>query len=85
MSADVTKNAHTEVVVVIGAGAIGQVIARRIGVAKTVLLADINEDAAKKQDELNSPAGEAYQRMIQASASGRVGTPDEISVPPPLS
>jgi NAD(P)-dependent dehydrogenase (short-subunit alcohol dehydrogenase family) len=29
-------------------------------------------------DELNSPAGEAYQRMIKASASGRVGTPDEI-------
>jgi NAD(P)-dependent dehydrogenase (short-subunit alcohol dehydrogenase family) len=30
------------------------------------------------QDELNSPAGAAYQRMIQASAAGRVGTPDEI-------
>lgn len=29
-------------------------------------------------DELNSAAGEAYQRMIKASASGRVGTPDEI-------
>jgi NAD(P)-dependent dehydrogenase (short-subunit alcohol dehydrogenase family) len=29
-------------------------------------------------DELNSPAGEAYQRMIRASAAGRVGTPDEI-------
>jgi NAD(P)-dependent dehydrogenase (short-subunit alcohol dehydrogenase family) len=30
------------------------------------------------QDELNSPAGEGYQRMIRASAAGRVGTPDEI-------
>jgi NAD(P)-dependent dehydrogenase (short-subunit alcohol dehydrogenase family) len=29
-------------------------------------------------DELNSPAGEAYQRMIKASAAGRVGTPDEV-------
>jgi NAD(P)-dependent dehydrogenase (short-subunit alcohol dehydrogenase family) len=29
-------------------------------------------------DELNSPAGAAYQRMIKASAAGRVGTPDEI-------
>lgn len=29
-------------------------------------------------DELNSAAGEAYQRMIKASAAGRVGTPDEI-------
>jgi NAD(P)-dependent dehydrogenase (short-subunit alcohol dehydrogenase family) len=31
-------------------------------------------------DELNSAAGEAYQRMINASAAGRVGTPDEIGV-----
>jgi NAD(P)-dependent dehydrogenase (short-subunit alcohol dehydrogenase family) len=30
-------------------------------------------------DELSSPAGEAYQRMIQASAAGRVGTPDEVA------
>jgi NAD(P)-dependent dehydrogenase (short-subunit alcohol dehydrogenase family) len=29
-------------------------------------------------DELNSAAGEGYQRMIKASAAGRVGTPDEI-------
>ena len=29
-------------------------------------------------DELNSPAGENYQRMIKASAAGRVGTPDAI-------
>jgi NAD(P)-dependent dehydrogenase (short-subunit alcohol dehydrogenase family) len=30
-------------------------------------------------DELNSDSGEAYQRMIQASAAGRVGTPDEVA------
>ena len=47
MSAEVAKNADTEIVVVIGAGAIGQAIARRVGVAKTVLLADINQDAAE--------------------------------------
>jgi hypothetical protein len=29
-------------------------------------------------DELNGPGGEGYQRMIKASAAGRVGTPDEI-------
>jgi phosphoglycerate dehydrogenase-like enzyme len=39
MSADAAPNASTEVVVVIGAGAIGQAIARRIGAAKTLLLA----------------------------------------------
>ena len=32
----------------------------------------------RAMDELNSPAGDAYQRMIKASAAGRVGTPDEI-------
>ncbi|MFS0702570.1 SDR family oxidoreductase [Cellulomonas sp. 179-A 4D5 NHS] len=30
-------------------------------------------------DELRSAAGEAYQRMIAASAAGRVGTPDEVA------
>jgi malate/lactate dehydrogenase len=35
-----------ELVVIIGAGSIGQAIARRIGVGKTILLADLNEDAA---------------------------------------
>jgi NAD(P)-dependent dehydrogenase (short-subunit alcohol dehydrogenase family) len=48
MSSDGARNERTEVVVVIGAGAIGQAIARRIGVAKMIVLADINEDAARK-------------------------------------
>ena len=30
------------------------------------------------RDELNGPGGEGYQQMIRASASGRVGTPDEV-------
>ena len=30
-------------------------------------------------DELNSPAGEGYQRMIKTCAAGRVRTPDEIA------
>src|SRR5690349_6830883 len=57
MAADVSKNGGAEVVVVIGAGAIGQAIARRIGVARTVLLADINENAAKNAAALLSGAG----------------------------
>jgi threonine dehydrogenase-like Zn-dependent dehydrogenase len=35
-----------ELVVVIGAGSMGQAIVRRIGVGKTILLADLNKDAA---------------------------------------
>jgi NAD(P)-dependent dehydrogenase (short-subunit alcohol dehydrogenase family) len=29
-------------------------------------------------DELNGPGSEGYQKMIKASAAGRVGTPDEV-------
>jgi predicted dinucleotide-binding enzyme len=36
----------TEVIVVIGAGSIGQAIARRIGSGRHVLLADLREDNA---------------------------------------
>ena len=41
-----TVPATPELVVVIGAGSMGQAIARRIGVGKTILLADLNEKAA---------------------------------------
>ena len=41
------RTEEREVVVVIGAGAIGQAIARRIGVGKLLLLADINQEAAQ--------------------------------------
>ena len=49
----------TNVVVVIGAGQIGQAIVRRVAVGEHVLLADV-------------------RRMIQASAAGCPGTPDEV-------
>jgi NAD(P)-dependent dehydrogenase (short-subunit alcohol dehydrogenase family) len=30
------------------------------------------------RDELNGPRGEGYRRMIELSAAGRAGTPDEV-------
>lgn len=30
------------------------------------------------KDELTGPRGKGYRRMIELSASGRVGTPDEV-------
>jgi NAD(P)-dependent dehydrogenase (short-subunit alcohol dehydrogenase family) len=30
------------------------------------------------RDELNGPRGEGYRRMIELSAAGRGGTPDEV-------
>jgi malate/lactate dehydrogenase len=42
--------------VVIGSGAIGQAVARRVGIVRNVLLADINEDngrsVAKELEEV---------------------------------
>ena len=31
------------------------------------------------KDELNGPRGEGYRRMIEVSAAGRAGTPDEVA------
>jgi NAD(P)-dependent dehydrogenase (short-subunit alcohol dehydrogenase family) len=31
------------------------------------------------RDELNGPRGEGYRRMIEVSAAGRAGTPDEVA------
>jgi len=39
---------NTKVIVVIGAGSIGQAIVRRIGAGKHILLADINQANADK-------------------------------------
>src|SRR3954452_3504462 len=46
-----------EVVVVVGAGQIGQAIVRRIGVAKHVVLADLREENAKAAAEVMENAG----------------------------
>jgi threonine dehydrogenase-like Zn-dependent dehydrogenase len=46
-----------ELVVVIGAGSMGQAIARRIGVGKTILLADLREDAAQAAAKTLQTAG----------------------------
>jgi NAD(P)-dependent dehydrogenase (short-subunit alcohol dehydrogenase family) len=54
-----TSEQNQDVVVVIGAGAIGQAIARRVGAGKLVLLADINEDAARAA--ATSLAGVGYE------------------------
>lgn len=73
MSTDASRNVNTEMVVVVGAGAIGQAIARRVGVAKTVLLADINEDAAKKAAASLSGAGySTHTAHVDVSSSESV-------------
>jgi NAD(P)-dependent dehydrogenase (short-subunit alcohol dehydrogenase family) len=47
----------SEVIVVIGAGQIGQAIARRVGSGRHVLLADLREDNAKTAAEVFADAG----------------------------
>lgn len=48
---------NKKIIVVIGAGSIGQAIARRIGAGKHILLADINKDNATKASVILSDAG----------------------------
>lgn len=45
------------VIVVVGSGQIGQAIARRVGVGKHVLLADLREENAKAAAEILGDAG----------------------------
>jgi NAD(P)-dependent dehydrogenase (short-subunit alcohol dehydrogenase family) len=47
----------TKVIVLIGAGQIGQAIARRVGIAKQVLLADVRRDNAEAAAEVLGNAG----------------------------
>lgn len=54
---EVSKNTATEVNVVIGAGLIGQAIARRVGSGKHTLLADLKLENADAAAELMSNAG----------------------------
>ena len=61
----------TEVVVVIGAGQIGQAIARRVGVGKRIVMADMREDNAKAAAEVLGAAG--YETSVAAvDVSSRV-------------
>ena len=63
----------TEVVVVVGAGAIGQAIARRVGAGRHVLLADRHQSSADASAELFRDAG------FEASAA-EVDVTDRASV-----
>jgi NAD(P)-dependent dehydrogenase (short-subunit alcohol dehydrogenase family) len=62
----------TEVIVVIGAGQIGQAIARRVGVAKHVVLADLREDNARLAAEVMGNAGYDVS-VATVDASSREG------------
>ena len=59
----------TDVIVVIGPGQIGQAIARRVGVGKHVLLADLRQDNADAAAEVLSNAGyEVSVATVDASS-----------------
>jgi len=65
----------TDVLVLIGAGQIGQAIARRVGVGKHVLLADMREDNAKAAAEVIGNAGyEVSVATVDASSRDAVHT-----------
>lgn len=53
----IRAKAMKNVIVVIGAGQIGQAIARRVGVGKHILLADMREENVKAAAEVLADAG----------------------------
>jgi len=57
------------VIVVIGAGQIGQAIARRVGVGKHVLLADMRPDNASAAAEVPGSAGD--RALVAVGTRGR--------------
>jgi len=62
-------NTSTDVIVVIGPGSIGQAIARRVGVGKRVLLADLREENARSAAEVLSNAGyETHVTTVDVSS-----------------
>jgi NAD(P)-dependent dehydrogenase (short-subunit alcohol dehydrogenase family) len=65
----------TDVIVVIGPGQIGQAIARRVGAAKHVLLADMREDNANSAAEVLGNAGyDVSVATVDASSRQAVRT-----------
>ncbi|HTT88835.1 MAG TPA: SDR family oxidoreductase [Acidimicrobiales bacterium] len=63
----------TEVVVVIGAGQIGQAIARRISAGKHVLLADLRQENVDATDEVFANAGfDVSTATVDVSSRGSV-------------
>jgi NAD(P)-dependent dehydrogenase (short-subunit alcohol dehydrogenase family) len=64
----------TDVIVVIGAGQIGQAIARRVGIGKHVLLADMRQENAAAAAEVLSNAGfEVSVATVDVSSREAVG------------
>jgi len=62
-----------EVIVVIGAGQIGQAIARRVGVAKHIVLADVRAESATAAADVLSNAGyEVSTTTVDVSADAAV-------------
>ncbi|WP_261538862.1 SDR family oxidoreductase [Burkholderia multivorans] len=63
------SHVKSDVIVVIGPGSIGQAIARRVGVGKQVLLADLREENAKAAAEVLSNAGyETHVTTVNVSS-----------------
>ena len=63
------KNTQTNVIVVIGAGLIGQAIARRVSAGKHVVLADLRQENADTAAKILSDAGFIPADSSNANAS----------------
>jgi NAD(P)-dependent dehydrogenase (short-subunit alcohol dehydrogenase family) len=70
----------SEVIVVIGAGSIGQAIARRVSAGRHVVLADLREEHAGSAAEVLSDAGfEVSTATVDVSSRGSVHALVEVA------
>jgi threonine dehydrogenase-like Zn-dependent dehydrogenase len=69
-----TTPAPPEIVVVIAAGSMGQAIARRIGVGKTIVLSDLKQDAASAAAQTLATAG-----FVTSTAQVDVASRDSVT------
>jgi saccharopine dehydrogenase-like NADP-dependent oxidoreductase len=71
----------TDVVVVIGAGSIGQAIARRVSAAKRVLLADLRQDNVEAAAKILGDAGfEVSTAVVDVSSRKSVHALVEVQM-----
>ena len=72
------KNNSQNVVVVIGAGSIGQAIARRVGTGKCILLADLRQENAEAAAKTLNDAGFTVSTaIVDVSSRASVQALDE--------
>jgi meso-butanediol dehydrogenase / (S,S)-butanediol dehydrogenase / diacetyl reductase len=76
----ISRSSNNEVLVVIGAGGMGQSIARRVGAGRTIVLADVNPACLKNaSDALSSDGHQVLAREVDVTSRSSVAAVAEMA------